>query len=241
MALLLLFDGVSPDSPIASSKTTPAGRGRTPHFCWMGIGLQTPTWSPAILWDDPLPVGRDECPGFLFGFLKHHHPSGMLGHLVMVVCEVSDPHSIQPLWAWVGLDHSPFCGAIFYCLKVFCFTELPFSGPLTRENRSLFWLFPLLYWHSDIIGFFNSKSGIYEAKKTLKNSLLCLFCLLLICLPLSNFQYLPMLLIYNVQGFWVVFNRTNREAMSTLSFQKQNSNTFDFKMKKLKPWVRMHS
>lgn len=58
-----------------------------------------------------------------------------------------------------------FCG-----LKVFCLAVIPCSDPLVTDDRSLFWLFCSSHWHTSIVVFFNSESGMYEyeAKKQTK-------------------------------------------------------------------------
>lgn len=86
----------------------------------------------------------------------------------------------------------------FYGLNVFCLAVLPFSGPLTTLRAGLscvFFLLPPLTFPFDIpTGFFNSRSGIYEAKikhrELTTMSFLKSQSLLLICLLFSTFQCL---------------------------------------------------
>lgn len=83
----------------------------------------------------------------------------------------------------------------------------PFSGPLARENRLLLVFFCLYCCHFQVVGFFNSKPGIYEAKENPRNSPSCLF------LGHKSLAGLPSYICFtcNVQGFLVALSGRNKE------------------------------
>lgn len=169
---------------------------------------------------------------------------GLLGHSAIVCLSVSTPLSFcQHEWG-SSMVFSLMLG--FYFPKVSVLMGCPFFiSCLERADFFCFFVFPCSHWHSHIIGFFSSKSGYMRLKESLENSAPCFFsCSKVSCLPAffspSFSGFLCVFYIY-VWCFKVLFYMTNREMMFTLCSHEQNSYTFNFKMRKLKSWIRTHS
>ena len=179
---------------------------------------------------------------------SHTTLGGLLEHSAIVCPSVSTPLSLcQHEWGST-MVFSLMLG--FYFPKVSVLMGCPFFiSWLERAGFIVvfffFFFFPCSHWPSHIIGFFSSKSGYMRLKESLENSPPCFFFHLpksLVCLPSSLHLSVASYVLYiYVWCFKVFFYMTNRETMFTLCSHEQNSYTFNFKMRKLKSWIRTHS
>ena len=163
-----------------------------PNYCWIGVELQTLTWSPGILHKrgGSLVVSRGKCSIFLLGLLRHHLSRGV-GALCYSVCEwksqVLTPLSLcQHAWSR-ATDFSRVLG--FYCF-LSCWVVLFLL--LGQRKQVLLWLFSLPPLAFPYCWLLQLQVWIYEVKRKLREptTMFCLMSqsLLFVCLLLSTFQ-----------------------------------------------------
>lgn len=135
-----------------------------------------PIQSPLMQWGRSRPlivVYRDGSPSSLFGLLWYHF-SGSIGYLLQPLKGrmLSSPFSLcWHVWGWAYI----FC---VWCLvqveiigqRVFCLAKLLFCLSCDQRKQAVIGaIFVCTHWHFNFSSF-SSKSGIYEAKRTHKNS-----------------------------------------------------------------------
>lgn len=156
------------------------------HYCWVGMAVRLPIWSPLTLL---------------------RHPSREVGYLITPSQRYKSKFPTRSLLVWESLKHGFFSFGACLGQRVFCLKTLsvqcPFPGPLAKESRLLLRIFFYLqlFGISELYASSASCLNHMKQKESPGSSPPCCFLDLKVLFSLHLSEYFYVCFIFYVQGF----------------------------------------